>query len=118
MHRPTGRRGRLAAFRRVTSLGPQQPITEVLPLVYDELHRAASKVRRSQKHGFTLGVTDVLHQALLKVVESKVSWKDREHFYRLAATAVQHAVVDHVRKRLSLKRGGGADRCATDPSLL
>ena len=36
-------------------------------------------------------------------------WNDRAHFYRLAATAVQHAVVDHVRKRLSQKRGGGAD---------
>ena len=58
-----------------------------------------------------------MHQALLKIVESKAVWNDRTHFYRLAATAVQHAVVDHVRKRLSQKRGGGAERVAADPAL-
>ena len=93
-------------------------MTEVLPVVYDELHRVASKVIRSQGSGFTLGVTDLLHQALLKIVESKAVWTDRAHFYRLAARAVQHAVVDHVRKRLSRKRGGGAGRRAADPALL
>jgi RNA polymerase sigma-70 factor, ECF subfamily len=101
----------------MTRTAPPQPITEILPLVYDELHRAASKVIRSQDGDFTLGVTDVLHQALLKVVQSQVSWKDRAHFYRIAARAVQHALVDHVRQRLSRKRGAGERRCAVDPDL-
>ena len=57
-----GGHGRLAAFR-VMSASPKQLMTEMLPVVYDELHRVASKVIKSQGRGFTLGVTDLLHQA-------------------------------------------------------
>jgi RNA polymerase sigma factor (TIGR02999 family) len=82
-------------------------IENLLPGIYKRLRRIAALVLKSQAPDFTLGATDLVHEALLKLCGPGVGeWKDPGHFYRVAAAAVRQALVDHARRRNSLKRGG------------
>ncbi len=111
-------------IRRYTvgMLTPQSPITEllrawragqtaVLPrltdLVYDELHRMAWRRLRAADAP-TLNPTALVHEAFLRLCQSDVDWRDRAHFFALAALHMRNVLVDHARAQQAEKRGGGA----------
>jgi RNA polymerase sigma factor (TIGR02999 family) len=80
-------------------------------LVYAELRAlAASFLRDRPAH--TLQPTALVHEAYLKLGRSDRASRggcvDQEHFMALAATAMRQVLVDHARRRLRIKRGGGA----------
>lgn len=79
--------------------------------VYDQLHAMARRKRAWRYPGPTLNTTALVHEAYLKLVNTEaVTWKDRAHFFRTAAQAMRHLLVDHARKKSAQKRGGEADR--------
>jgi RNA polymerase sigma factor (TIGR02999 family) len=81
---------------------------ELLPEVYDELRRLAAAKLAQERPGQTLQATALVHEAWLRLAEASVEWRDRNHFLRVAATAMRRILVDRARARQSAKRGGGA----------
>ncbi len=92
------------------SNGDEAALNELMPLVYSELHRMASRHLASQARGHTLQPTAVVHEAYFRLVRDSRSgrqWENRLHFFRVAARAMRHVIIDYARAQLSSKRGGG-----------
>ena len=81
----------------------------LLALIYPELHRIAERQMRRERSGHTLQPTALVHEAYLKLVDqAHVDWRNRAHFFGVAAQAMRRLLVDHARGRSRDKRGGGA----------
>lgn len=79
---------------------------ELLPLVYDELRNLAKSRMSRLAPGQTLQATALVHEAWMKISgDEERSWTDRAHFFRAAAQAMRHILVDRARAKASLKRG-------------
>lgn len=103
----------MIALEQITSIlveardGDAEALSRLLPLVYDELRRIAQRQLRSERPDHTLNTTALVHEAYLKLVDqTQVEWRDRVHFYAIAAQAMRRILVDHARKYLAAKRGG------------
>ncbi len=82
---------------------------ELVPLVYDELRLIAGRQLRRESPGHTLPATAIVHEAYLRLVDQKqAEWKDRSHFFGVAARLIRQILVDHARARRAAKRGGDA----------
>jgi RNA polymerase sigma-70 factor (ECF subfamily) len=87
--------------------GDDDALNRLMPLVYDELHRIASRLMRSERRGHTLQATALVHEAYARLVASDASAGDRVHFMSLVARVMRRVLVDHARARRRAKRGGG-----------
>lgn len=87
--------------------GDRGSVDRLFSLVYDELRLLARRqLRRSD--GRTLDTTALVHEGYLKLVDqSRATVRDRGHFFALACRAMRQILVDHTRRRLAAKRGGG-----------
>lgn len=100
------------------SAGKRQALNELLPLVYDQLRQLAARQLRRERPNHTLQSTALVHEAYLKLIDQRrVQWKDREHFFAVAAQAVRRILVTHARSRNASKRGGGNTLLAFDESI-
>jgi RNA polymerase sigma factor (TIGR02999 family) len=82
-----------------------------MPLVYDELRRLAERHFRRERVGHTLQPTAVVHEAYFRLVDqTRVTWKNRGHFFAVASQAMRRILVDYARARAADKRGGGEKR--------
>ena len=89
--------------------GDKAAADRLLPLVYDQLRRAAELHMASERAGHTLSATALVHDAYLKLVGPRqVPWGGRAHFYAAAAEGMRRILIDHARSRQA--RGGGALR--------
>ena len=103
--------GEMTRLLKAWSHGDRSALDALVPLVYDELRRQASRTLRRQRPGQTLQATALVHEAFLKLVDyTAVTWKDRSHFFAVAARAMRQILVDHARRNLADKRGGDATR--------
>lgn len=100
---------RAATARLLTAIGAGDALAaeQLLPLVYDELHRIAGNLMHRERAGHTLQATALLNEAFVRLVEPGASFADRAHFLRTAARAMRNVLVDHARARAAQKRGGG-----------
>lgn len=88
---------------------------ELLPLVYDELRNLAKKRMSRMEPGQTLQATALVHEAWLKLSgDEERSWHDRAHFFRAAAQAMRHILVDRARAKARKKRGGNPEMLSLD----
>ncbi len=95
--------------------GDRNAIDSMLPLVYAELRRLAIRQLRRERGGHTLGVSGLVNEAYLKLIDqAHVDWQGREHFYAVAARAMRQVLVDYARKRNAEKRGAGRDHTTID----
>jgi RNA polymerase sigma-70 factor (ECF subfamily) len=92
---------------------------QLMPLVYYELKRLARRFMRKERTEATLQATALVHEAYLRLVGlNQIGWRDRAHFYAVAAETMRRILVDAARARTSAKRGGQAGRPAViTPSL-
>jgi RNA polymerase sigma factor (TIGR02999 family) len=94
--------------------GKQESLDRLVPLVYEEL-RAIARHQLVGQPPSTLQTTALVHEAYLKLVDqSRTAWKDRAHFFALAAIAMRHILVDRAKARAALKRGGDQRRITLD----
>jgi RNA polymerase sigma-70 factor (ECF subfamily) len=101
------------------SKGDQEALNKLMPLVYDELHRLASRHLRHERPGHTLQTTALVHEAYLKLVDQrKLTWQNRVQFFAAAAQVMRHILVDHARRRRALKRGGDYCRLSLDEATI
>ncbi len=110
-------RARIAAVSEFTRIlnrveqGESQAAADLLPLVYAELRRLAAAKMAQQPPGQTLQATALVHEAFLRLTGgTKDSWQGRAHFFRAAAEAMRHILIDNARKKSRWKRGGGLER--------
>ena len=81
----------------------------LVPLVYGELRKIARRCIAGQRSDHTLQPTALVHEAYLRLARhDSADWRDRVHFFAIAAQMMRQILVDHARKRASLKRGGNA----------
>ncbi len=103
----------MPADRDVTRLladlrgGDEAALNDLFPLVYAELRALAHRQLGREGRG-TLNTTAVVHEAYLRLVGNDLAPEDRRHFFNLAARAMRHIIIDHARRHLAKKRGGGA----------
>jgi RNA polymerase sigma factor (TIGR02999 family) len=87
--------------------GDQSVGEQLLPVIYAELHRQAERAMRRERGEHTLQATALVHEAYLRLVDqSRVEWRNRSHFFGVAAQAMRRILVDHARGRQAAKRGG------------
>ena len=98
--------------------GDAAAMDELLPLVYADLRRLADAYLRRERFDHTLQSTALVHEAFLKLIDQREThWKNRAHFFGIAAQAIRRILVDHARQRKAEKRGGNAIRLALDQSI-
>ena len=91
--------------------GDPHAAAQLLPLVYDELRRLAAHKLAAEAPGQTLQATALVHEAYLRLVgDGEQRWDSRGHFFAAAAEAMRRILVENVRRKRSLKRGGGRAR--------
>lgn len=91
--------------------GDPNTAEELLPLVYEELRRLASHKMAHEAPGQTLQPTALVNEAWLRLSQqSRSEWKNREHFFAMAAEVMRRILVDRARRRRSQKHGGDLKR--------
>jgi len=110
---------------RVTQLleqwshGDDAALTELTPLVYEELRRIAHHFMEGQRSYHTLQTTALVNEAYLRLADqTNPRWQNRAHFFAVAARAMRQIVVDYARSYQSQKRGGGALKVELDEAAL
>jgi RNA polymerase sigma factor (TIGR02999 family) len=99
--------------------GDREAMDELLPLVYDELHRQAHRFLRRERQNHTLQTTALIHEAYLNLIDQKcVSWQNREHFFAISANLMRRILVNYANARHRKKRGGSAENLELDDSIL
>ena len=109
----------LTSILNAIEQGDAQAPGELLPLVYEELRRLAAHKMASEAAGHTMQPTALVHEAWLRLVgSSQPSWSNRSHFFGAAAEAMRRILVEHARRKQSLKRGAGAQPAELHESML
>jgi RNA polymerase sigma factor (TIGR02999 family) len=99
--------------------GNHTGLDELLPLVYDELHRQAHRFLRRERQNHTLQTTALIHEAYLNLIkQNRVSWQNREHFFAISANMMRRVLVNYANARHRKKRGGSAENLALDDTIL
>ena len=101
------------------SAGDERALDSLMPLVYDELHRAAHRYMAHEAPDNTLQTTALVNEVYLRLTGAHtVSFNDRAHFFAVCATLMRRILIDVARARRTLKRGGTADHVALDDVLV
>jgi RNA polymerase sigma factor (TIGR02999 family) len=96
--------------------GDAHAADQLLPLVYDELRRLATRQLAAETPGQTLDATALVHEAYLRLLgpAEPRRYRDRAHFFTAAATAMRRILIDSARKKHTQKRGGARRRQPLD----
>lgn len=98
--------------------GDRNALDALTPLVYDELRRLAKSYLRRERPDHTLDGTALVHEAYMRLVDQRnVEWRNRNHFFALAAELIRRILVDHARARIAAKRGGANIKLSLDEAL-
>jgi RNA polymerase sigma factor (TIGR02999 family) len=92
--------------------------TRLVPLVYKQLHRLAAHYMKRERAGHTLQPTALVNEAYVRLISQEaVNWRDRAHFFGVAARLMRNILVDHARTRQAGKRGGHAEKLPLDEAF-
>lgn len=89
--------------------GEDGALERLTPLVIDELRVLASRYMGRERQGHLLQTTALINEAYLKLIDQRrVQWRNRQHFYAVAATCMRRILCDHARAEMADRRGGRA----------
>ncbi len=100
------------------SKGDQSALEALTPLLYQELRRMARRYMRRERPDHTLQGTALVHEAYMRLIDQRVAWKSRAHFFAIAAQMMRRILVDHAKKNQTAKRGAGIRTLTLDEPLL
>lgn len=109
--------GQVTQLLRAIQNGDPHAAEQLLPLVYQELHRIAAAYMRRERAGHTLQPTALIHEAYLRLANQDIDWQNREHFIGVAANVMRRVLVDCARAHRAQIRGGGMARVDFDEAL-
>jgi RNA polymerase sigma factor (TIGR02999 family) len=99
--------------------GDANAFDELIPIVYDELHRLAHWYMAHERPGNSLQTTALVHEAYLRLAGAKqVEWKNRVHFFAISSSLMRRILVEFARARRRQKRGGGACKVELNESAV
>ena len=98
--------------------GNEEALDQLMPLVYEELRRLARRYLSAERPEHTLRATELVHEAYMRLVGAEIDWRDRAHFYAVAARVIRRILVDHANSRNCRKRGGDVERVRLDESVV
>jgi RNA polymerase sigma-70 factor, ECF subfamily len=97
------------------SAGDDRALGNLMPVVYAELHRLATRAVHRERRDHTLQATGLVHEAFLRLSRGTPALcHDRSHFFALAARLMRHILVDHARQWQAERRGAGALRVSLE----
>ena len=101
------------------SAGDSKAVSQLMPLVYNELRKIAASYIRRERPGQTLQATALVHEAYVRLISEKShNWQNRTHFLAIAALSMRQILVQRARARKTVKRGGDPARITLDDALL
>ncbi len=113
----------MSDFTRIlTAIEQDEPgaVSQLLPLVYDELRKLAAQILSDERPGHTLQSTALVHEAYLRLVGDQPGkpWGGRAHFFAAAAEAMRRILVENARRKKRVKHGAGRVRVGLEPDLI
>jgi RNA polymerase sigma factor (TIGR02999 family) len=96
----------LTATLAAAERGDARAAGEMFTTLYRELHRLARRQLHANASGLTLGATTLLHEAYIDISGRGAEFPDRARFFAYAARAMRGLIIDYVRERQAIKRGG------------
>ena len=101
------------------SQGDDRALSQLTPLVYDELRRIAHRHMGGQRPDHTLQTTALVNEAYLRLADqTNPQWQNRVHFFAVAARAMRQILVSYARSQRAEKRGGGALKIGLDEAAI
>ena len=85
--------------------------------VYDELRQVAARRLANERHDHTLQPTALVNETFVRLLDAGIPWRDRVHFFAVAARAMRRILVEHARARNREKRGSGAVRVTLEGAI-
>lgn len=111
-------REHITRLLRAATQGDGAASGELIELVYADLKRQAQKMMRNERANHTLQPTVLVHEAYLQLIQhDRMDWKGRAHFFAMASTLMRRVLVDHARRRLAARRGGGAPKLSLEEGM-
>lgn len=98
--------------------GDKEALNRLIPLVYDQLRKLASRCLRSERSGHTLTTTAVVHEAYMRMVNANIAWRDRVHFFAISGRILRRILVDHARAHNREKRGGEVEKVEFNEAIV
>jgi RNA polymerase sigma factor (TIGR02999 family) len=109
----------ITALLQAWNRGDEQALEKLIPLIYNELHRAAKRCLSRGQRGQTLQTTALINELYLRVVDmNRVSWQNRAHFFAICARQMRWILTDFYRAKQYRKRGAGAEHVSLDESAV
>jgi RNA polymerase sigma-70 factor (ECF subfamily) len=100
------------------SQGDRRALERLTPLVYAELRRLARGYLSRRRRHHSLQPTALVHEAFVRLIDDRrIDWKNRAHFFGVAAKTMRGILVDHARRRGAAKRGGSAITLSFDEAI-
>ncbi|MEL7449422.1 MAG: ECF-type sigma factor [Pseudomonadota bacterium] len=90
--------------------GDKAVMTEIMPLVYDELHRVARRYMHRESSQHTLQATALINEAFCRLGNVETEIRDRGHFVGIVSMLMRQILVDHARAKATKKRGGEVNK--------
>lgn len=111
-------RDAVSALLRAWGRGDAEAREELVPLVYQELRRQAAAYLRRERPGHTLQPTALVNEAFVRLIgQKRVVWRNRAHFFAMAAKMMRRVLIDHARERHAAKRPVPALRVELDDRI-
>ncbi len=111
--------GQITRLLREAESGDQEKVDLLVEALYGELRRLAASYLRRERTGHTLQPTALVNEAYLRLVEQDgTEWKNRGHFFAIAAQAMRRVLVDHARRTHAVKRGGPLPRLSLEQAIV
>jgi RNA polymerase sigma-70 factor (ECF subfamily) len=99
--------GEITGLLRAWSEGSPAAFDQVMPLVYDELHRMAARYLAGERSSISIQATALVNELCLRLLGwDAVNWQNRGHFYGVSAEMMRRVLVDIARRRCAQRRGG------------
>lgn len=102
--------GRVTVLLSRWTEGDENALHDLISLVYGELRQVARNRLAAERSGHSLAPTDLVHEAYERLVHVEIPWRDRVHFFAVAAGTMRRILVDRARSRYAEKRGGGVQK--------
>jgi RNA polymerase sigma factor (TIGR02999 family) len=101
------------------SRGNSEAMADLMPLVYNELHKLARHHLGGERPDHTLQPTALVHEAYVRLVgQDRIQWQSRVQFYGVASQLMRRILIDYARSRCAEKRGGPARKLSLDDVIV
>jgi RNA polymerase sigma-70 factor, ECF subfamily len=99
-------------------VGDAEALSEIVPLIYGELHVIAGKHMRHERQDHTLQATVLVHEAFMRLAGTgKIDWQNRAHFFAIASREMRRVLVDYARVARAEKRPGAHRQIELDSGV-